>query len=432
MKRSPSATIWASPLVDCSSSRSRPSPASHSRPVAPVSTGEAVFSGSEPDGRRLLVNLMRAVTPSTAGAFSASWTARSRGLGSGLGALLSAACAIPAPAATATSTAAIVTRRRVDAVRSRLIACQFYGRDFESSLTTSVKRAPSTSTRPPWRSAIARTIASPRPEPSPRACGPRWKRSKIRSGSSGPGPSSSTRTKASVAVAADGHRHAPGAVLVRVADEVVDGALERGALALGPGVALDHDVLGEVREPDRLGLQRRRRVLAGQRQQVVEQLAEPVRAGLDVGHDRGIGAVLGQVGGVAAQRGERRAQLVRRVADEPVLGLLRPLERGRASRSASPPVRRPRRATSGAGQPLRRSPDRPIARAPAESRVSGRSARRVSSVARPAASTAATSAQTPISVRARSSVRSISARSDATITAPPAASPAPSSPSGAV
>ena len=49
---------------------------------------------------------------------------------------------------------------------------------------------------------------------------------------------------------------------------------------------------------------------------------------LEVGDRRRVGAVLGQVGGVPAQRGQRRAQLVRGVADEAVLGFAGPLERG--------------------------------------------------------------------------------------------------------
>ena len=74
------------------------------------------------------MNLMRAVTPSTGLAFAASKSARSSGLGAGFVAVVSAAWAIPAPVTAATSTATISNRRRVDAVRSRLITVQFYGR----------------------------------------------------------------------------------------------------------------------------------------------------------------------------------------------------------------------------------------------------------------------------------------------------------------
>jgi hypothetical protein len=72
MNRLPSATTCASPASDCSSSRTRPSSASHTRPVAPVSSGEALSCGSEPEGNRLFVNLIRAVTPCTGVAVSAS------------------------------------------------------------------------------------------------------------------------------------------------------------------------------------------------------------------------------------------------------------------------------------------------------------------------------------------------------------------------
>ena len=84
----------------------------------------------------------------------------------------------------------------------------------------------------------------------------------------------------------------------------------------------------EVREAHGLGLERRGRVLAGQGEQVVEQRGQPLGAVRDVLDHGLVRPVLGQVRGVPAQRGERRAQLVRRVADEAVLGLLRPLERG--------------------------------------------------------------------------------------------------------
>ena len=195
----------------------------------------------------------------------------------------------------------------------------------------------------------------------------------------------------------------------------------------------DHLVraLREVLERDRLALGGGRRVLAGERQQIVEQLAEPRGAGLDLGDHRRVRAVASDVGRVPTQRGQRRAQLVRGVADEAVLGLLRALERGQHR------VQRVRELAdlvalvAFAGRRSAASPERSIARAPDDSSVSGRSARRVSSVARPAASTAAASAQTATSRRVWSSVRSISVRLPATMTAPPAASPRPSSPSGA-
>ena len=57
--------------------------------------------------------------------------------------------------------------------------------------SSTVNAEPSTVTRPPWRSTIAETIDSPRPEPGRSAeSGPRQKRSNIRSCCSGlaPGP----------------------------------------------------------------------------------------------------------------------------------------------------------------------------------------------------------------------------------------------------
>ena len=91
------------------------------------------------------------------------------------------------------------------------------------------KREPVTVTVPPWRSAIARTMARPRPEPP---VGPRQKRSKACSGCSGPGPSSLDAQARAVAVVRDRRSATPAlAVAARVGDEVADGALERGALA---------------------------------------------------------------------------------------------------------------------------------------------------------------------------------------------------------
>ena len=183
MKRSPSATICASPLEDCSSSRSRPSSASHSRPVG---------AGQDRRGRVLR---QRAGRQQVVGELDAGGHALDRGsvqrvvdgavegLGVGLGSAVERGLRDPRARGhgdehggdrhQAAGGCGAKSSHYVPVLRA----------DFESSLTTSVKRAPSTSTRPPWRSAIARTIASPSPEPSPRACGPRWKRSKIRSGS---------------------------------------------------------------------------------------------------------------------------------------------------------------------------------------------------------------------------------------------------------
>ena len=192
------------------------------------------------------------------------------------------------------------------------------------------KREPATVTVPPWRSAIARTIARPSPEPP---VGPRQNRSKACSACSGvrPGPSSLTAEARAVAVALDGDLDPPLAVLARVADEVADGALERRPLAEHDRRLGDHLVgarlARELGEVDGLAADRRGGVLARERQQVVEQHAEPRRVGLDVGQHLGVGAVPGRVGEVAAQGGQRRAQLVRGVADEALLGRAGALER---------------------------------------------------------------------------------------------------------
>ena len=61
---------------------------------------------------RWLVKRMRALTPWTAGAVSASWMARASGLGGGVGPPDVAAMAMAAPAAAAATTAAQSARRR--------------------------------------------------------------------------------------------------------------------------------------------------------------------------------------------------------------------------------------------------------------------------------------------------------------------------------
>ena len=78
-------TIWTSPASDWSSIRPRPSFVSQSRPEAPDISAEPVWPRSAPDGKRLFVNVTRAVTPSGVGAASASWIAWSSGFGGGVG-----------------------------------------------------------------------------------------------------------------------------------------------------------------------------------------------------------------------------------------------------------------------------------------------------------------------------------------------------------
>ena len=189
------------------------------------------------------MNLMRAVTPSTGGRVQRVVDGAVEGLGVGLGRAVERGLGDPRAGGHGDEHGGDRHQAAGGCGAKSSHCVPVLRADFESSLTTSVKRAPSTSTRPPWRSAIARTIARPRPG----ALAARLRAAvealeDPASGSSGPGPSSSTRMNASLAVAADGHGDRAAAVLVRVADEVADGALERGALALGPDVALDHDV----------------------------------------------------------------------------------------------------------------------------------------------------------------------------------------------
>ena len=137
-------------------------------------------------------------------------------------------------------------------------------------------------------------------------------------------------------------------------------------------------------------------------------------------------------GGVAAQRGERRAQLVRGVADEPLLGLARALERrehrvqGLGQLADLVARRRHRQALGGVAAALdaARARRQPPQRAPARGRRTH--------VASAAASSAATmrrdQRRTGASWRACPRIPAVV---PATITAPPAALPRPSSPSGA-
>ena len=167
-----------------------------------------------------------------------------------------------------------------------------------------------------------------------------------------------------VAVALDRDRRpGPGRGVRALRDEVADGALERRPLAehvarLAPRPPRRRARLArELGQVDGLAAGRRRRVLARERQQVVEQHAEPRGVGLDVGQHLGVGAVPGRVGEVAAQGGQRRAQLVRGVADEALLGRAGALERGehrverlrqRADLVAHLGIRQPARGVAGA------------------------------------------------------------------------------------
>jgi hypothetical protein len=58
-------------LSDCSSIRSRPSSVSHSRPLAPCSSGSAPWPVKSEESIRLSVKVMSALIPATWGAPSA-------------------------------------------------------------------------------------------------------------------------------------------------------------------------------------------------------------------------------------------------------------------------------------------------------------------------------------------------------------------------
>ena len=123
----PSEVICASPESDCSSRRRRPSFVSHRRPSAPEVSAEEV-PGSEPEGSRLFLNVMRAVRPSWLGALIASLIAWASALGAGTGPEPpSAPWAIAAEVTRMPAHARIVSRRRVEVVRSLLMR-QLYAR----------------------------------------------------------------------------------------------------------------------------------------------------------------------------------------------------------------------------------------------------------------------------------------------------------------
>ena len=121
-----------------------------------------------------------------------------------------------------------------------------------------------------------------------------------------------------------------------VVDEVSQRALERAPVAADEGVTvgLDGDrgiagrrVARELRQVDCL-VRDAARVLARQREEVVEQAAQALGVGMDVGQRLGIGAMGLQIRRVSAQRRDRIPQLVRRVRDKAALGLAGLLERG--------------------------------------------------------------------------------------------------------
>src|SRR5439155_5074225 len=111
--------IWASPASDWSSSRPRPSLVIQSRPEAPFISADPALPRSEPEGKRLLVNAIRAVIPCGSEAVSASWTASANGFGGGVGPPPPKAVTeiVPATAASTASAAARRTSLRVESLR---------------------------------------------------------------------------------------------------------------------------------------------------------------------------------------------------------------------------------------------------------------------------------------------------------------------------
>ena len=214
------------------------------------------------------------------------------------------------------------------------------------SVTTKVAPPPGAlpaRTSPPWASTIAATIASPRPappRPRSRPASERQKRSNRASASlvGRPGPWSRTSRRTSSPARCEGHldRRAGGRVDERVAQQVAEhlaqlvavaddlgGAVDLQCdLAAGRGGAPVVDRVADERGEVELGVRRVGHLVeAGQGQQVLDQHAHPRRLVLDAPHrllDLGRvarGAHAEQLG-VAADRGQRRAQLVRGVGDE--------------------------------------------------------------------------------------------------------------------
>ena len=117
----------------------------------------------------------------------------------------------------------------------------------------------------------------------------------------------------------------------------------------------------DLRELDRLLLERAALVEPREQQQVVDEQAHPLRLARDAGH-RALEivrprrrATVEQLG-VRAHSGQRRAQLVRRVGDEAAEAPVRTPRSGRASRSARARAVRPPSAVSARSTRRERSP----------------------------------------------------------------------------
>ena len=227
---------------------------------------------------------------------------------------------------------------------------------------------------------------------------PRKNRSKTRSSWSGgmPGPSSTTSTTGMPVDHVQPHvdHAALGRIAHRVVDQVVEHAAQLGRRGADPGrdAALEADVdpalvgqhheladavAQQRRDVDRPAGARRRRVLPRQAQQLLDQVLGALDAAFELGEALGgiarrhVGA---QVLDLQADRGHRRAQLVRRVLHEA------PLRRQACSRS------RPQQAVEGGHQRrdfLRHAGDRQLVRAAPRPAPPRRARRRAASARRP-------------------------------------------------
>src|SRR3954468_5725618 len=186
-----------------------------------------------------------------------------------------------APSATATTVAARMARFRGDAVRSRLIALPVLRAFSDKSLIALRQLEREARAVGGHGSAVAlRDCLHDRqaeagagfalaPEALERALGVARARAFVGDGD---------------LRAVDRDRHAPLPVRARVRDEVSDGAGERRPFALYGARPHDDDLVGaclprQLGKVDGLGVQWRRRVLAGKREQVVEQYAEACGVG---------------------------------------------------------------------------------------------------------------------------------------------------------
>ena len=344
----PSEVICASPESDCSSRRRRPSFVSHRRPSAPEVSAEEV-PGSEPEGSRLFLNVMRAVRPSWLGALIASLIAWASAFGRGDGAGAAERGRRDRGGGDEDAGAREDREQAPGGGRAQSSHAAVVRPDLESSLiagSSMSKRAPShrhaaavaLGDRAHDRQAEARALAAGA-RPAPEALEGVLQRGGVEARAlvGDADPSARSPARATVTVIAPPAGPCTRALRTRLA--TARSSASRSPSTSAPSSHDDprvriagHRRAGDLLQRDRLAGQRRRRILARQREQVVEQRAQPRRVGLDVGEHGRVGAVLGHVGGVAAQRGERRAQLVRGVGDEALLGRARPLAARRASR----------------------------------------------------------------------------------------------------